>query len=132
MPHHHIIRSLVLTAVFGLALAPGQAHARPEQAAHAAAARFEAMDANKDGTVSREEFFAAQPQMKDAAFDAIDADKDGRITLQEWEGFSVGHGKGDAHAAGEGMPPHDAGGPNAAGGASAPPTLLAPPAASPE
>lgn len=83
----------------------GQAFARPEMAGQNAASRFETMDTNKDGALSREEFFAAQPQMKDAAFDAIDADKDGSITLEEWEGFAKGHGQGgDASGTGGGMP----------------------------
>ncbi len=84
----------------------GEALARPEMAGQSAASRFAAMDADKDDKVTREEFFAAQPQMKDAAFDAIDADKNGSITLDEWEGFAMGHGSSQG-----GMPPKDGGAP---------------------
>ena len=75
--------------------------ARPEMAGETSASRFAAMDTDKDGKLSREEFFKAQPNMKDAAFEAIDADKDGFISSGEWEGFAMGHGKdgtaGDPH-----------------------------------
>ena len=62
-------------------------------ASQSGADRFAAMDANKDGVLSREEFFAAQPHMKEAAFEAIDTDKNGVISLEEWLGFAAGHGK---------------------------------------
>jgi len=77
------------------------AEARPEMAGETSASRFAAMDADKDGKLSREEFFKAQPNMKDAAFAAIDADGDGFISIAEWEGFAKGHGSdgaaGDPH-----------------------------------
>ncbi len=99
-----------LAATFALYSSPAQA--RPEKAGQSAADRFNAMDADKDGKVTREEFFAAQPQMKEAAFLAIDADKDGVLTLEEWEGFSMGHAKdskpgegGMPGMGGSGMPP---------------------------
>jgi hypothetical protein len=102
-----------------------QGHARPEMAGRDAEARFAAMDADRNGRVSREEFFAAQPQMKEAAFSAIDADRDDSITPQEWELFSSGHGK-SGQSSGETtsrMPP--ASGPKPG---SAMPELLSPPA----
>lgn len=96
--------------------------ARPEMAGQDAASRFSAMDTDKDGKVSREEFFAAQPQMKEAAFTAIDADKDGYITLEEWEGFAKGHGHGGD------MPPRDDGAEaGSAGGGKTAPALIMPP-----
>lgn len=90
-----------------------EAMARPEMAGQTPGDRFTAMDADKNGAISREEFFAAQPQMKDAAFDALDADKDGAISAEEWATFTVGHGKdggpgmGEGHAPGMGMPHKD-------------------------
>lgn len=84
----------------------GTAFARPEKAAQNAQARFDAMDADKNGQVSREEFSKAHPQMKDAAFEAIDADKDGSLSFKEWEDFAAGHGKPhpDDEAAPDGAP----------------------------
>lgn len=107
----------VFLAVAGLVSLSCPAFARPEMAEQDAASRFSAMDADKDGKVSRVEFFAAQPQMKEAAFDAIDADRDGYITLEEWEGFAKGHGHGGD------MPPQSAG---PAGEGKAAPELIMP------
>ncbi len=88
-----------LPVLFALALlvssAPTTSHARPEMAAKSAAERFAAMDTNSDSFVSSEEFFAAQPQMREPAFNAIDADGDKRISLAEWEKFTAGHAKGE-------------------------------------
>ena len=112
------------------------AEARPEMAGQNAEARFAAMDANKDGKLSREEFFAAQPQMKEGAFTAIDSDNDGFITLKEWNDFAAGHGKSGGMG---GMPPATPGhapegssgaapAPDAApGGSGQPPALIMPP-----
>jgi hypothetical protein len=66
------------------------------------------MDADKDGKVSSEEFFAAHPQMKSAAFEALDTDKDGYINMREWEDFAVGH---KADVKNSGTMPQGAGGP---------------------
>lgn len=89
--------SAVITLLLSTALSVApDAMARPEMAAQNPAARLAAMDTDQDGKVSREEFFAAQPNMKETAFDAIDRNKDGFITLEEWEGFAMGHGKEDA------------------------------------
>ena len=124
------------SVALGLAAVSGEALARPEMAGQNAASRFTVMDADKDGKVSREEFFAAQPQMKDAAFDAIDANKDGAISLEEWEGFASGHGHGgEMPPAGDGasgmsMPPKGQGGgtPPRDNDAKAAPELIMPPA----
>ena len=81
------------------------AEARPEKAAQKTLEdRYTKMDANADGKVAREEFFAAHPQMKEAAFTAIDTDKDGFISLEEWQGFAAGHqSSSDSQADQEGM-----------------------------
>ena len=50
--------------------------------------KFPMMDANKDGSVSKEEFKKFFPQMQDGAFAAIDKNKDGAISHEEWQGFS--------------------------------------------
>ena len=110
--------ALAVALATGLFVAPS-AQARPEMAGQNAEARFDAMDANKDGKVSREEFFAAQPNMKEGAFAAIDADGDGELTLKEWKDFTAGHGKEGGMGAMGGMPP-SAPGDAAAPGAAAP------------
>lgn len=103
---------------------PSLGAARPEMASKFAQDRFAAMDADKDGAVSRDEFFKAQPEMKEAAFEAIDLDKDGSLSSLEWEAFAAGHGRdgGDTN-----MPPH---GPGISRNATAPetaPELIMPP-----
>lgn len=119
-----IKRPMAMTAAVAVALATGffcaPAHAKPEMAGQNASARFSAMDGNKDGKVSREEFFAAHPQMREGAFVAIDANADGTLTLEEWEAFAAGHGKG------EGMKAPAAGSP-APGSSSPAPGLIMPP-----
>ena len=129
-----------MTLALAVALATGlfavpPAQARPEMAGQNAEARFDAMDANKDGKVSREEFFAAQPNMKEGAFAAIDADGDGALTLKEWKDFSAGHGKEGGMGAMGAMPPSapgdaaapDAGKGDAPGQPQGAPTLIMPP-----
>lgn len=115
------------------------AEARPEMAGQNVEARFDAMDADKNGQVSREEFFAAQPNMKEGAFAAIDADGDGALTIKEWKDFAAGHGKDSGAGATGGMPampPSGSGAPGAAtpdtGGQTGPagdhaPALIMPP-----
>lgn len=68
-----------------------QSHARPEMAAQVET-RFQAMDTDKDGKVSREEFFAAHPQMKEGAFASLDTNKDNFLSLDEWKAFAADHG----------------------------------------
>ncbi|MDR2050216.1 MAG: hypothetical protein LBQ63_00355 [Deltaproteobacteria bacterium] len=53
--------------------------------------KFSRMDADADGRVEREEFFALYPQMREAAFVAIDSSGDGSLSLLEWLEFSDGH-----------------------------------------
>ena len=72
--------------------------------------KFASMDANKDGTVSAEEFKAAYPQMNDAAFSSIDVDKNKQISHDEWDMFLARHQQGKMGSGmggiGGGMPPH--------------------------
>lgn len=98
--------SALLLLLFSGPLLPNSAAARPEMAGQNAESRFAAMDVNGDDRISREEFFAAQPQMKDAAFAAFDANADNFISLEEWQAFVTGHGKADPHETGAmpGMP----------------------------
>lgn len=94
-----VISALLLLLSSG-PLMPDSASARPEMAGQNAESRFAAMDSDGNGRISREEFFATQPQMKDAAFAAIDADADNSISLEEWKTFVTGHGKADPHETG--------------------------------
>ncbi len=84
---------------------------------------FGAMDTDKDGRISPEEFFAGVPGMKRPAFDIIDADKDGVISHAEWDAFTSRHNRP------EGMGRTDAAG-GVGAGASPPhsPPVLTPPA----
>lgn len=84
--------SLVGLALAVVVLSGSQAHARPEMAGQSTVEdRYVKMDADKDGKVTREEFFAAYPQMKEGAFKAIDENADGAISLEEWKAFAAGH-----------------------------------------
>ena len=56
--------------------------------------KFSQMDTNKDGKVSREEFKATFPNMREEAFVAIDKDGDGFISVDEWNGFMKEHSSG--------------------------------------
>ena len=68
--------------------------------------RFDAMDADKDGRISQEEFKKAFPNMTDAAFKTIDADADGGISHEEWATFMQQHAMGKAGGPRDGgMPP---------------------------
>ena len=91
--------ALALAVLFSLPLS-GFAAPAPD--------RFTAMDSDKDGALSWEEFSAASG-MKRAAFDAIDANKDGRISRDEWDGFIKNHGSrmgsGSSTAPSPSMPP---------------------------
>lgn len=101
-----LFRRVPLTLFTGVILVPllsaSFALARPEMAAqqgeNTAEARFQAMDADKDGNVSGKEFFDKYPQMKEGAFKAIDTNNDGVISLDEWKGFAAGHKSSDPHA----------------------------------
>lgn len=87
------LRSLSLLTFAGLCLAATPAQARPEMAGQTAQSRFDAMDENKDGSLSREEFFKALPNMREEAFGAIDSDGNGSISIAEWNAFFSNHGK---------------------------------------
>ena len=67
--------------------------------------KFPMMDADKNGSVSKEEFKKFFPQMQDGAFAAIDKNKDGAISHEEWQGFSKSHAMGRAGHPDAQMPP---------------------------
>lgn len=65
--------------------------------------KFVQMDTDKNGMVSWEEFHKYYPQMQKAAFEGIDANKDKTISHEEWDGFLAQHNMGRAGAPGGGM-----------------------------
>ena len=86
------VLTFALLAGILLVFSVSGAQARPEMAGQKTAEdRFSKMDADKDGKVSREEFFATHPQMKEGAFKAIDTNSDNVISLEEWKEFAAGH-----------------------------------------
>lgn len=96
----HLLSLAACLALSALALAapaaamPGMGSGNDPHSA--AAEKFAKMDADKNGTVSEKEFFAAYPNMQKAAFSAIDTDKNGSISEKEWFGFAVDHARGRA------------------------------------
>ena len=68
-------------ASFALLLAGCAGSGSPKAESQSAPMSFQAMDANHDGKVSREEFSNAA---KTAAFQKLDTDKSQFITLDEW------------------------------------------------
>jgi len=94
-----LLAVLFFTTAFAVPFVVTGAQARPEMADQATVTgRFAAMDTNKDGKVSPEEFFAAYPHMKEGAFAAIDTDRDGLLSLDEWLAFFKSHGRADSQA----------------------------------
>lgn len=85
------MRYIFLMAALLLAV-PATALATTERAGNVVD-KFVQMDKNSDGKVSRDEFFAAYPQMHEAAFEAIDTSKDKFISPEEWKNFSQGHSR---------------------------------------
>ncbi|MDD2966366.1 MAG: EF-hand domain-containing protein [Desulfovibrionaceae bacterium] len=83
------------------------AHAAPEACPpdDKACQRFQQMDADKDGKVSKKEFTAAMPNVNEKAFDMINTEKDEHLSLEEWRVFFAGHGKnaGQGKGMGQGM-----------------------------
>ena len=76
--------------------------------------RFRNMDTDNKGHITFEDFRKRYPDMQRPAFDAIDSNKDGTISLEEWRIFFQGHGTMGAmppgHGAGGQMPPSGHGG----------------------
>ncbi len=80
---------IVLIAAVTALLMPGPP-VRGDTASRAAMAalerRFEEMDANGDGRISRAEYLAYERRKANERFDAADGNKDGFITRKEAEG----------------------------------------------
>ena len=90
-----ILSALLLSASFATA-ADKTDKADPE-------AIFKKLDANNDGSVTKEEYMASKKAQKDTDkagkhFDKLDANKDGKLTKEEMSAGEKGK-KGDAPAA---------------------------------
>ena len=72
---------------------------------------FRSMDMDNKGFITFEDFQKRYHNMQRPAFDAIDANKDGNISLEEWRAFFQNHGTMGAMPPGRRPPPgHEAGG----------------------
>ena len=98
--HLHDISALLkislLPLLAALVLMASPIHAMPGMGSDSGGMgdKFSQMDADKDGKVSREEFKALFPNMREEAFVAIDKDGDGFISIDEWNGFMKDHSSG--------------------------------------
>ena len=72
--------------------------------------RFRSMDTDNKGFITFEDFQKRYPSMQRPAFDAIDANKDGNISLEEWRVFFQSHGTTGAMPPGRRPPPGHGGG----------------------
>jgi len=81
------MRKSTLFAAAALAVIAAPAFAQPPAGGRGMLPTFEAMDANKDGKVTKAELTTALPeqakQFADRIFDSRDANKDGAITKAE-------------------------------------------------
>ena len=94
------ITTLLAVATLTAAVA-APAFAQPPAGGRGGLPTFDAMDANKDGKVTKEELTAALPEQAksfaDRIFTARDTNKDGAITKEENDAApSMGRGRGQA------------------------------------
>jgi len=112
MKHFKLVVLVGLVTVFfitGMAFAQGGGQGKGGQGAApmmGCQQRFDAMDTNKDGQVSKDEFLAA-PHQRDnpeEMFKAMDVNKHGYLTKDEFcSGKGMGMGKGMGGGMGQGM-----------------------------
>lgn len=88
------ISLLALLAAFVLMASPSHAMPGMGNGSGGSVDKFSQMDTNKDNKVSREEFKALFPNMREEAFVAIDKDGDNFISVDEWNGFMKDHSSG--------------------------------------
>ena len=112
MKHFKLVVLPALVTVFfmaGIAFAQGGGQGKGGQGAApmmGCQQRFDAMDTNKDGKVSKDEFLAA-PHQRDnpeQMFTAMDVQKRGYLTKDEFcSGKGMGMGEGMGRGMGQGM-----------------------------
>ncbi len=87
------LATVVAITLMGSAVCHAQDSAKAKQ--------FEKLDADKNGSISLEEFKAKSktPDTADAKFAKIDADKNGSVSLEEWSAGSAKKKKPAAPAA---------------------------------
>ena len=98
----HFFSCLLLVFSLSLPLWARAADAPPPDSR--ADERFRSMDTGDKGFISFEDFQKRFPTMQRSAFDAIDADGDGTISREEWRVFFQRHGTMGAMPPGR-MPP---------------------------
>lgn len=102
---------LPLSALTVLCLWGAPVVSMPAAADSAPADKFTTTDADRNGSLSPEEFKAAFPGMRDEAFAVIDKNGDKAIDRAEWDAFvknhsagTMGHGNMGGMPAGDGKP----------------------------
>ena len=90
-----VIASLFAASTASIAFAETPADVSKGERAHKMHERMKAADNNADGKISREEANASLPRIA-KNFDAIDADKDGLVTKDEMRAFREKNGGGKA------------------------------------
>lgn len=84
-------KKVILTVFLGITIAAGVVNAMP--GAEKSFKKFESMDTNNDGSITPEEFFASNKDMKEGAFKALDTNNDNVINNEEWNSFVSSHAR---------------------------------------
>ncbi|MDD4700650.1 MAG: calcium-binding protein [Desulfovibrio sp.] len=96
LPDFSVLLKISLLPLLALVLMASSSFAMPGMGSGSDGSvdKFGQMDTDKNGKVSREEFKALFPNMREEAFVAIDKDGDNFISVEEWNGFMKDHSSG--------------------------------------